>query len=172
MKVYYGLIGLFVLLCSCSGQKTKGKENIVVYDTIFESKQTIRPKETVNINLDSIKKKILVSRVSSMDTIKHQFSLEDIGTEGNEGTAYYLNDSVRKAEINIYTSMWKIYLLYLFDNTRIKVTESTYNIYDSVELIKKFSYTIDFNGVLLEKVDTTRVDIFQEFRSAVPFTLK
>jgi hypothetical protein len=168
----YVLIGLFALFCSCLRQEAKESKNIVARDTTFENKQTISQKEVVNINLDSIKKKILVSNASSLDTVKYQFSLEDVGTEGNEGTAYYLNDSIQKVEINIYTSMWKIYVLYLFDNTNIKVTERTYNIYDNIELIKSFSYTMDFNGIPLEKVDSDRIDIFQELKNAVPFELK
>lgn len=109
--------------------------------------------------------------MSISDTIKYQFSLEDVGTEGNEGVAYYCNDSVRKVEINIYTSMWKIYLLYLFEKTDINVIEQTYNIYENAQLVKSYSYTMDLNGVPLEKVDFNRVDVFQEFKEVVPFVL-
>lgn len=175
MKVYYVLIGLFVLIlfCSCSRQKTKESKSIVLYDTVLKSKQIINKKDNTDINIDSIKKKILTSAISFPDTVKYQFSLEDVGTEGNEGTAYYLNDSIRKVEMNIYTSMWKINLHYLFNNIHIKVAERTYNIYDKrIKLVKEISYAINLNGIPLEKADTTRVDVFQELKSAIPFMLK
>ncbi len=175
MKAYYVLIGLFALFCSCSGQKTKEK-NIVVYDTAFESKQTISQKEVVNINLDSIKKKILVSIASSSDTVKYQFSLEDVGTEGNEGVAYYFNDSLRNAEIEIYTSMWRYHIQYYFSEKKIKVVENTYNISNGssnkTESIKHTDYTIDYTGKPIGNADKERLDIFQEFKKAVPFELK
>jgi hypothetical protein len=110
------------------------------------------------------------------DTIKYQFSLEDVGTEGNEGTAFYWNDSIRKIRIDIYTSMWKYKLLYLFYKTYIRVSEHTYNIGnvyygEDIELIKTLFYSVNLNGVPLEKVDNKRVDIFQELKRAVPFEL-
>jgi len=180
MKAYF-LISLFTLFCSCSNQRTKETHNIVVCDTIHASKQIISQKEVVNINLDSIKQKILVSKeklkLSYSDTVKYQFSLEDVGTEGNEGIAYYLNDSVQKIKIDIYTSMWKYNLLYLFDKTYIKVTERKYNIANAhsignSELIKTLSYRIDKKGVAYEKPDSNRIDIFQELKQVVPFVLK
>lgn len=180
MKVYI-LIGLFALFCSCSKQRTKESNNTEVCDTNFASNQTICQKEVVIINIDSIKKEILVSKeklkLSSSDTVKYLFSLEDVGTEGNEGIAYYLNDSVQKIKIDIYTSMWKYDLLYLFDKTYIKVTERTYNIVNvhsggGIELIKTLSYRMDNNGVPFEKTDSNRIDIFQKFKQVVPFVLK
>ena len=175
MKAYYVLIGLFALFCSCSGQETKEK-NIVAYDTAFDSKKTTSQKEVVNINLDSIKKKIIVSKTSSSDTIKYQFSLEDVGTEGNEGIAYYLNGSVRKAEIEIYTSMWRYHIQYYFSEKKIKVIENTYNISNAssnkTESIKQTDYTIDYTGKLIGNADKERLDIFKEFKRVVPFELK
>ena len=180
MKVYI-LIGLFSLLCSCSKQRTKESNNIEVCDTNFASNQTTSQKEVITINIDSIKRKILVSKeklkLSPSDTVKYKFSLEDVGTEGNEGIAYYLNDSVQKIKIDIYTSMWKYDLLYLFDKENIKVTERTFNIANvhsgrGIELIKTLSYRMDKNGVHFEKIDSNRIDIFQKFKKVVPFVLK
>lgn len=175
MKLYV-LISLFALFCSCSGQKSNENNNIMVYDTVDVSSQNIsQVRKKTNVDLDSIKQEIFISKkqlkLSISDTVKYQFSLEDVGTEGNEGIAYYYNDSVRKAEINIYTSMWKIYLLYLFEKTDIKVIEQTYNIYENIQLVKEYSYTMDLNGVPLKKIDFNRVDVFQEFKEVVPFVL-
>ena len=180
MKVYI-LIGLFAFLYSCSNLRTKEGKNIVLCDTNFACNQTISQKEIVNVNLDSIRQKILASKekmkLSSSDTVKYQFTLEDVGTEGNEGIAYYLNDSVQKIKIEVYTSMWKYNLLYLFDKTYIKVTERKYNIANAhsignSELIKTLSYRIDKKGVAYEKPDSNRIDIFQELKQVVPFVLK
>lgn len=173
MKAYYILIGVCILLCSCSRQKTKQRTDIVIHDTVVKSKQILDQKDNVNVNIDSIKNKILLLRTSFSDTVKYQFSLEDVGTEGNEGIAYYLNDRLQKIEMNIYTSMWKIYLVYLFNNTNIKVEERTYNIYENnIKLVKENYYAMNLDGIPLEKVDTTRVDIFQELKKAIPFILK
>jgi len=180
MKVYI-LIGLFAFLYSCSNLRTKEGKNIVLCDTNFACNQTISQKEIVNVNLDSIRQKILASKekmkLSSSDTVKYQFTLEDVVTEGNEGIAYYLNDSVQKIKIEVYTSMWKYSLLYLFNKEYIKVTERTYNITNmhlgkGIVLIKTLSYRIDKNGTLLEKTDSNRIGIFHEVKQVVPFVLK
>ena len=181
MKVHF-FICFLVFFSSCSRQIIKDNNNIVC-DTILvnNSKSNQLLNKITIINLDSIKQEILKSKeklsLSVLDTVKYIFSLEDVGTEGNEGIAYYLNDSVQKIEINIYTSMWKIYLLYVFDNAHIQVTEKIYNIVNEefnndIGLVKDFYYLINMEGVPIEKVDSDRIDIFQELKQAVPFSLK
>lgn len=181
MKIHivYCLLVVVILLVSCS-KKHITKENnnvIVVCDSVDDNnKNTITTQNKNNVNLDSVRQKIFALKekfhLSVLDTIKYQFSLEDVGTEGNEGSAYYLNDSIKKIEFNIYTSMWMYHLLYLFDKTYIKVTEQTYNIYEDIKLVKDFSYTMDLNGVPLKKLDSDRIDIFGEFKQVVPFVLR
>lgn len=180
MKVYI-LFSLFVLFTSCSKYVTKENDrNITVCDTIIAGNQNIAYIQLKSyVDLDSIKNEILVLKENShiSDSVKYKFSLEDVGSEGNEGIAYYLNDTVQKIEIDIFTSMWKIHLLYLFDKKYVRVTECTYNIVKAYsggdpELIKTLSYITDRTGVPINKTDNDRVNIFQELESTVPFTLK
>jgi len=183
MKSYF-LFLFFVLFsfCSCPKRANKENSNIVVCDTDIVNNQNVMPiQKENNVNLDSIKKVILKSQdklqLLASDTIKYQFSLEDVGTEGNEGTAYYLKDSIRQIEIGIGTSMMIYDLLYVFEKPYIIVTEQTYNITNVYsggerELTKTLSYSTDWNGIPINNVDTDRVDIFQELKEAVPFVLK
>jgi len=176
-KIYY-LMCFLVLFYSCSKRIVKEDYSpIIVCDTPVVSSQVVIPiQKADDINLDSIKKEILKLQdkfqLLVSDTLKYQFSLEDVGTEGNEGTAYYLNDSVKKIEFSIGTSMWIYDLLYLFGNENIKVEEHRYNIYENIQLLKTFSYTMDLTGIPLEKVDSNRIDIFQKIKDVVPFVLK
>lgn len=155
---------------SCCKQKKEISKKIIANDSIVISKQTEAQKNFINTKLDSIKDKIIASKFLS-DTTKYTFTLEDVGTEGNDGTAYYINDRLLKIKLNIYTSMWETNLLYTFSNNAIIVNEQTYNIYEKKKLIKHFSYKIDFNGIPLEKVESDRIDIFQELKSNIPINL-
>lgn len=169
MKSYFLLLFFISLpFCSCSKQVTKENNDITVCDTVI-------------VNLDSIKNEILALKeklnLSISDTIKYQFALEDFGSQGNEGTAYYLNDSIYKIEFDVYTCMLVYNLFYLFDNKHIKITERTYNIANvysggDMELIKTLSYSINCNGIPVNEVDSNRIDIFQELKQVVPFVLK
>jgi hypothetical protein len=128
-----------------------------------------------NTNLDSVKKGIQLIRekLNPTDTTKYKFQLEDVGTEGNEGFAYYINDSLKKVECDIYTSMWRYHIQYYIINNRIDVIERTYNItYNKSKKVKEITYTIDLKGKLIGDADKERIDIFQEFKKAVPFELK
>lgn len=75
-------------------------------------------------------------------------------------------------DFDIYTSMWKIHLLYLLNKNSIQVTEETFNIYENIKRIKQLSYLINLDGVPLGKVDSSRVDVFQDIKDVVPFELK
>ena len=99
-------------------------------------------------SLDLIKKLISEESKISIDTLKYQFSVKDIGTEGNEGTAYYVNNELRKIKFDIYTSMWKISIQYLFIMEQIYVCEDTYNTFENKH-IKNIVYVTNLNGVPL-----------------------
>lgn len=169
MKVFCFFIAFLVILNSCHKQEKETNKNIVV-DTSAVSKSVEKQKDTICSDLDSIKDKMIASKASS-DTVKYHFSLEDVGTEGNAGVAYYLNNRLQKVKMDIYTSMWETNLLYIFNNTNIIVTQRTYNIYKKKELVKEFSYKMDFKGMPLEKVESDRIDIFPELEKTIPFNL-
>lgn len=172
MKTNYLLTGgVFFLICSCNWNKSESSRTDVATDSTFTNDVVESQENEENENLDSIKQVILKIK-SSGDTLKYQFSIEDVGTEGNEGTAYYIDNKLQKVDFDIYTSMWKIHLLYLLNKNNIQVTEETFNIYENIKRVKQLSYLINLDGVPLGKVDSSRVDIFQDIKDAVPFELK
>jgi hypothetical protein len=178
----------FVLLFySCSSINSKKESNVIIYKDSTEvakhNTNNLSDKEILNINLDSIKKVILnnnkKSQLSLGDTLKYQFSLEDIGTEGNEGIALYVRWKLQKIKIIIYTKMTQIHLIYEFDRSKIKVLGQIYayredniDISSKKDIIEKFTYYIDMNGLPIDKIKPNRVDIFCEIKKVVPFELK
>lgn len=173
MKPNYLIIGaLLFLIYSCTDNKLKSNRIVVVSDTTFTNKLYKRMDNTERGNLDSIQQVISKGNKTLEGTLKYIFSIEDVGTEGNEGTAYYTNNKLQKIEFDIYTSMWKIHLQYIFNRNDVQVTEATFNIFENLKLVKKLSYRINLDGVPLVKVDSSRVDVFKEIKDAVPFTLK
>lgn len=178
MKIF-NIICSAIIVYSCTNPiAKKDSNNLSVNDTnVVIIKQNQKTYIEENINLDSIKNKIKLSnkKLKVADTIKYVFQLEDVGTEGNEGVAYYLNNSLKKIELNVYTSMWRYQIQYYFSGNKINVIEITYNIFNSTshkpEKVKEISYTIDFNGKLIGNGDKERIDVFQEFKKAVPFEL-
>lgn len=166
------ILGLLLLIYSCTRNKTESNQPKIVSDSAFTNISYERKASLEFVYLDSIKHLILEESKTSKDTLKYQFSIEDIGTEGNEGTAYYVNSELKKVKFEIYTSMWKIDLLYLFNKENIQVTEETFNTYENIKQVKKLSYLINIDGVPLGKVYSSRVDVFQQIREKVPFTLK
>ena len=181
MKKIFLYICFLTLFYSCSYPKEHHNEIAVCDTTPANNEYAVLVQEEIDVNLDSVKNEILALRdklhLSISDTLKYQFSLEDVGTEGNEGSAYYLNDSIKKIEFGIGTSMRIYELLYLFEKTYIKVIERTYNIANVYsggdwELIKTLSYSTDWNGIPINKVDSDRVDVFRKLKQVVPFVLK
>lgn len=172
-------IRLILLLYCCSGINVKNEKSTTEFtdsNQISVSNNGVgSQKGNQNTYLDSIKKELLILRKKTWDTLKYKFYLENIGTEGNEGVAYYLNDSLIKVQIEVYTSMWRYCINYTINPKMIEVIETTYNISrvnsDKDELINNIKYTIDFNGKLLGKTDKERIDIFQQFKEVVPFEL-
>ena len=119
--IYLSIFGLF-FFCCCNVKKIQSIQSEIVSDTTFVTVQTIKSKENeLMTSLDSIKKLISEESKISIDTLKYQFSIKDIGTEGNEGTAYYVNNELRKIKFDIYASMWKISIQYLFIMEQIYV---------------------------------------------------
>ena len=122
--IYLSIFGLF-FFCCCNVKKIQSIQSEIVSDTTFVTVQTIKSKENeLMTSLDLIKKLISEESKISIDTLKYQFSVKDIGTEGNEGTAYYVNNELRKIKFDIYTSMWKISIQYLFHITPITIENS------------------------------------------------
>lgn len=97
MKTSYLLTGgMFFLICSCTWNKSESSRTDVATDTTVANDVVESQENEENKNLDSIKQVILKNK-SSGDTLKYQFSIEDVGTEGNEGTAYYIDNKLKKS---------------------------------------------------------------------------
>ena len=147
MKQYiFVILAMVSLLFCCNGRVT-----------------STAPKDNINIIKDTV----------------ITYDLEDISSEGTEVVAHYVQNKITLCEIGIYGEMGRAKLVYEFSDNQIKVTEKDYNYQvpfmevteKDIKLVKDFSYTMDLNGVPLEKVDSSRIDIFQEFKQVVPFIL-
>jgi hypothetical protein len=142
-------------------------------DTQYNNKeQKISFEQKLSIDLDSIRDEIIQNKLNINDTIKYKFSIEGVGTEGNEGIAYYFAGNLHKVNFDIYTSFWTIHLIYLFEKDKIFVVEETIAIHEKSEQVKKISYFINEQGVPFQDVDSNRVDVFQEIKKSIPFYLK
>ena len=169
---YFCLLIFMSLFYSCLRNKKDATDTQVLKDTLIINNAVIDNTIEENKNIDSISNLILKNGKISGDTLKYKFYIEDVGTEGNEGTAYFIDKKIIKLDFVIYTSMWEIQLKYLFDNNKINIIEKTYNIYEKTTLQKTISYTVDFQGNPLQNVDESRVDVFQEIKDNIPFELK
>lgn len=139
MKLSCLLSGILLfLICSCGRNTPQSNQTERATDSIFTSDVVKSQGNLESENIDSIKKEILRKNKILGDTLKYQFSIENIGTEGNEGTAYYINNKLQKVKFDIYTSMWKIHLLYIFNRNAVQVTEETFNIYENIKRVKKY----------------------------------
>jgi hypothetical protein len=118
-------------------------------------------------------------KINIKDTII-TYDLEDISSEGAEVVAHYIQNKIMLCKISIYGSMGRAELVYKFSNNQIKVTEKDYQYAvpmmevteKDIELVKDFSYIMDLNGIPIDKVDSSRIDIFQEVKQIVPFVLR
>lgn len=109
------------------------------------------------------------------------YDIEGVSAEGAEASVTYSAKKIRRAEIKLYGETGQARITYLFQNGKILVTEKTYRYKEGLEnvesaadmkLEKNISYTIDMEGKLIGKADPERIDMFKEFREAVPFDLK
>lgn len=114
------------------------------------------------------------------DTIIN-YDIQGVSSEGAEAKVSYINGKIRKSVVNIYGETGQANIVYIFLNNRIIVTEKKYayktllaDVHSSKDIIpgKEISYILDFNGKPIGKRDADRIDIFSEFKKAVPFELK
>lgn len=168
-KIIINLIGILLLSC---GNTNIHSQNVVIQDTVMYD-NTNTYSQNVVISQDTV---ITISQNTTIII----YSIENISSEGAEAIIRYVQGRISLCKINIYGEMGRANLIYKFSKNMIKVTEKDYN-YEvpfmqvtdkDIKLIKNFSYKMDLNGVLLEKVDSDRIDIFQELKDAVPFVLK
>lgn len=183
MKQFLISLILIFNIMGCVDRNKVNNRSVSVKDTsIIKNARVIEKEQQI---VDSIKKEIIKSKVklhlSVLDTVQYKFILEDVGTEGTEGIAYYLNDSLRKIRFKIYTSMGQIHLNYVFNESNIDVIEERFSNKSDIatvqygkdlELTKTLSYRVDNKGMPVKKVDSDRVDVFQELKKNVPFELK
>jgi hypothetical protein len=179
MKLF-SIFCILVFAYSCSNPIANKKgNNFSVIDSNHVVKNDVSKNQYEEKNyLDSIKNEVrkIKKKLTKADTIKYKFQLEDVGTEGNEGIAYYVGDSLKKIELDVYTSMWKYQIQYFLLKTNIDVIEKTYNISNEssskIGLVKEITYSIDMNGKPIGNEGKERIDIFREFKKSVPFEIR
>ncbi len=108
------------------------------------------------------------------------YELDGISLEGTETKVNYINSKITKSFTSIYGETGLATIIYEFGTDKIKVLETKYSYKSGIEKVKsnkdlkldyKICYFIDFKGNLLGKDITDRIDIFKEFKEAVPFEL-
>jgi hypothetical protein len=168
--IFYIVIICFILL-SC---KNSGKQN-----------------NKLSVNISSVSDTLPVSTALRDTTIT--FDIEDtnikgtetvitydiwrMSSEGPSAAVTYEQGQIDKCVIYIFGCNGQTKLTYTFHNNRINVTEKDYRyksilVTDDMKLSENISYSIDYDGNPIMKTDSNRIDIFQEFKRAVPFSLK
>lgn len=108
------------------------------------------------------------------------YDIEGISAEGAETKVNYVNGKITKCVTSIYGETGQAKIIYEFGADKIKVLETKYSYKSGIENVKsdedmqldyEISYFIDFKGNLLGKEIPDRIDIFKEFKEAIPFEL-
>jgi hypothetical protein len=148
MKIFMYVISLFIILGCSNGQQ----ENLIMEN------QRLVQKDTIII-----------------------YDIESISTEGAEAKVSYVNGKITKSITSIYASTWQMSIEYDFQKDKIKVLESKYSYKTEIENVRsnedmnldyEISYFIDFEGKIIGKSVSDRIDIFEEFKAIVPFELE
>lgn len=143
--------------------------SFVIVSCKFSSKQ----------EMGSINNKSDFSKVAK-DTII-TYDIEGISAEGAGAKVNYVNGKITKSVTSIYGETGQATITYEFDTDKINVLEIKYSYKTTIENVKsdkdmkldyEISYFIDFKGNLIGKEIPDRIDIFKEFKDAVPFELK
>ncbi|APD08047.1 hypothetical protein UJ101_02549 [Flavobacteriaceae bacterium UJ101] len=140
------LLTLFILLNSCSkqGKIKKNQGSLIKNDTII------------------------------------YYDLEEISLEGTEVKVLYSNDTINKATINIYGETGQNEIIYIFNNDIINVEEKVYQYEEPINVssgnkphLKSYQkYTMNYEGEIENNDDEEIIDVFDVFRSKIPFYLK
>lgn len=143
--------------------------SFVIVSCKFSSKQ----------EMGSINNKSDFSKVAK-DTII-TYDIEGFSAEGAGAKVNYVNGKITKSVTSIYGETGQATITYEFDTDKIKVLETKYSYKTTIENVKsdkdmkldyEISYFIDFKGNLIGKEIPDKIDIFKEFKDAVPFELK
>lgn len=143
--------------------------SFVIVSCKFSSKQ----------EMGSINNKSDFSKVAK-DTII-TYDIEGVSAEGAGANVNYVNGKITKSVTRIYGETGQATITYEFDTDKIKVLETKYSYKTTIENVKsdkdmkldyEISYFIDFKGNLIGKEIPDKIDIFKEFKDAVPFELK
>jgi hypothetical protein len=143
------------MFLSCESNEQKNKTNT---DTILHSE-----------NVPAVMKDTTIT-----------YYLEGISSEGAEAKVLYNKGRIRKAEIGIAGAEGQCFINYVFQSKVIEVGEKCYHYKAGIESVNKnemslksdIHYTLGYDGKPIGKEFKERLDIFQEFKKAVPFKLK
>jgi hypothetical protein len=156
MKMFIYIL-ISTLLFSCGSKEQKITENIA--NTTTQQANEIRVINDTTIVYD----------------------IENISSEGAEAVVRYAGKKIKESTISIYGETGQAKIIYTFSPNIIKVTEKEFAYKEDLKKVssdkdmkikKEITYTIDLNGKLIGDADKERIDIFQEFKKAVPFELK
>ena len=183
---YLYFILLILLIVSCNDRTEKSEGIITSMDTNYVAVQDTNQKNNLHFdkkNDSLINKKNAEKAIIENGYYKSHFDFNDLSNEGGEGYAYYdiKSKKIKKSEIKLFGEREQTSIQFDFLTNKIKIIEITYGYKKSIDKVKsnmdmtkqkEITYVIDYNGVPIGNADKERLDIFQEFKKAVPFELK
>jgi hypothetical protein len=147
---------LFLLSSACNNEPQNKIDAEKSYNTPIDS-SGVKPKDT---------------------TIS--YDIEGISSEGAQAIAKYVKNQIKECAINVYSERGQIRMIYVFERNKIEVEQRDYfyKTYigdvksdDDMLLKKNIKYTMDYSGNIIGNDNSGRLDIFQDFKTVVPFNL-
>lgn len=196
------LFVLFILLMSsCVNKREKmvqGKDSLSLTEenpTKCENGKAVCVSDTkrcCNISekpsrLDSIRDNILKTNNGIKDSISYKFSLDnEMGTEGNDGIAFYKKGRLNMITMQIYTDRGLCDVSYAFySKKKIKVCEKNYSYVNDVEEIKykrgvpsveEYCSYINENGKSIDGKNSVKNDdarkVYSIIKRNIPYELR
>lgn len=158
MKLFLSLFSiiLFVISCGSNPQEQRTQKSALDVTQVKKDSTVIKKDTTIT------------------------YDIEGISAEGTEAITKYIDGKISESTINVYGETGQATIRYVFSDDKINVTEKQYaykaglesvNSEKDMKLKKEISYVLNRNGMPIGKADKDRLDIFPEFKKAVPFVL-
>ncbi len=162
---YLILISFFY---SCNYNKDKSLNKEVIEKSDKKTNVLIKKNELKSNENDSLIKYILENSVVSNDTIKYNFIIGDIASDGDEGIAYYYKFVLKKIEFSIQSSNRVNKQLYVINDEKFVLFN------DSLFLFNDDYSKLNFeeNVILSDNFEKNRLFFGEILKRKIPFKLK
>ncbi|NDV96579.1 hypothetical protein D0T84_16895 [Dysgonomonas sp. 521] len=109
------------------------------------------------------------------------YFVDGVSAEGTEAIVKYMNGKITESLMEIYGETGRAIIKYTFTENKIAVNEKyyKYKVYfseiesgDDIALESEKDYCLDMDGNIMGAQVEDRIDVFNEFKEAVPFRLE